>query len=41
MWRFERKSVLQPETVRRFPHGHIDSVALGESEIGRWKFAPS
>ncbi|HEV2218538.1 MAG TPA: adenylate/guanylate cyclase domain-containing protein [Candidatus Dormibacteraeota bacterium] len=35
-----RKSLNQPETVRRFPHGHIESVALGESEIGRWEFLP-
>ena len=35
-----RKSLNQPETVRRFPHGHIGSVALGESEIGRWEFQP-
>lgn len=40
MPRLERKSLKQPETVRRFPHGHIDSVALGESEIGRWEFQP-
>jgi len=36
----QRKSLNQPETVRKFPHGHIDSVALGESEIGRWEFEP-
>jgi hypothetical protein len=35
MPRLQRKNLSQPETVRRFPHGHIDSVALGESEIGR------
>jgi len=38
--RLQRKSLNQPETVRKFPHGHIDSVALGESEIGRWQFEP-
>lgn len=36
----QRKSLRQPETVRKFPHGHIDSVALGETEIGRWEFEP-
>jgi class 3 adenylate cyclase len=40
MPRLQRKSLSQPETVRKFPHGHIDSVALGESEIGRWQFEP-
>jgi len=40
MSRLERKSLRKPETVRRFTHGHIDSVALGESEIGRWEFEP-
>lgn len=40
MPRLERKSLDQPETVRRFEHGRIDSVALGESEIGRWEFQP-
>jgi class 3 adenylate cyclase/uncharacterized cupin superfamily protein len=38
--RLERKSLDHPETVRKFPHGRIDSVALGESEIGRWEFEP-
>jgi class 3 adenylate cyclase len=38
--RLQRKSLSRPETVRKFPHGHIDSVALGESEIGRWQFEP-
>lgn len=38
--RLQRKSLDQPETVRRFPHGHIGSVALDESEIGRWEFLP-
>jgi hypothetical protein len=36
----ERKNLKQPESVRRFPHGHIDSVSFGESEIGRWEFEP-
>jgi class 3 adenylate cyclase/uncharacterized cupin superfamily protein len=40
MPRLQRKSLLQPETVRKFAHGHIDTVALGESEIGRWQFEP-
>lgn len=40
MPRLQRKSLDQPETVRRFPHGHIGSVALDESEIGRWEFMP-
>lgn len=40
MARLQRKSLARPETVRKFPHGHIDSVALGESEIGRWEFEP-
>jgi class 3 adenylate cyclase len=38
--KLQRKSLNQPETVRRFPHGHIDNVALGESEVGRWHFEP-
>jgi class 3 adenylate cyclase len=38
--RLQRKSLSQPETVRKFPHGQIDSVALGESEVGRWQFQP-
>jgi class 3 adenylate cyclase len=38
--RLERKSLDHPETVREFPHGRIDSVALGESVIGRWEFEP-
>jgi len=38
--KLQRKSLTQPETVRNFPHGHIDTVALGESEIGRWEFEP-
>jgi class 3 adenylate cyclase len=38
--RLQRKNLNQPETVRRFPHGHIDTVALDESEIGRWEFEP-
>jgi len=38
--RLERKSLDHPETVRKFTHGRIDSVALGESEIGRWEFEP-
>ena len=36
----QRKNLSRPETVRKFPHGHIDTVALGESEIGRWEFEP-
>ena len=40
MPQLQRKSLNQPETVRKFPHGHIDSVALGESEVGRWEFEP-
>ncbi|HKW71190.1 MAG TPA: adenylate/guanylate cyclase domain-containing protein [Candidatus Dormibacteraeota bacterium] len=36
----QRKNLKQPDTVRRFPHGQIVSVALGESEIGHWVFAP-
>ena len=40
MPRLERKNLKHPESVRRFPHGHIDTVALGESEIGRWEFEP-
>jgi class 3 adenylate cyclase len=38
--KLQRKSLNQPETVRKFPHGHIDSVSLGESEVGRWEFEP-
>jgi len=38
--RLERKNLKQPESVRRFPHGRIESVSLGESEIGRWEFEP-
>jgi len=38
--RLQRKSLKLPDTVRRFPHGHIDTVALDESEVGRWEFEP-
>ncbi len=38
--RLQRKSLNQPDAVRKFPHGHIDTVELGESEIGRWEFEP-
>jgi class 3 adenylate cyclase len=40
MPKLERKSLNRPETVRRFAHGHIDTVTLGDSEIGRWEFEP-
>jgi class 3 adenylate cyclase len=38
--RLQRKSFDRPETVRSFPHGHIENVALDEIEIGRLTFEP-
>lgn len=40
MPRLQRKSFDQPETVRKFGHGRIESVSLDESEIGRLTFDP-
>jgi len=38
--RLQRKSFDQPETVRKFAHGRIETVSLDESEIGRLTFEP-
>ena len=40
MPRLQRKSFDRPETVRRFAHGHIDTVGLDETEVGRLTFEP-
>lgn len=40
MPRLQRKSFDRPETVRKFGHGHIDTIALDETEIGRLTLQP-
>jgi len=38
--RLQRKSFDRPEAVRGFEHGHIDTVGLDETEVGRLTFEP-
>lgn len=34
------KSLESPEETRRFPHGHVDLVTLGDTTAGRAEFEP-
>ena len=34
------KSLESPEETRRFPHGHVDLVTIGETTAGRAEFEP-
>jgi class 3 adenylate cyclase len=36
--RLQRKSLTRPETVREFPHGRVDTVALDDVEVGKFQF---
>lgn len=40
MPRLQRKSFDQPETVREFSHGRVDTVSLDETVLGRFRFEP-
>ena len=40
MPQLQRKSLKTPETVRRFTHGSFETVAIGETEVGRMHFEP-
>jgi ketosteroid isomerase-like protein len=40
MHKTERRSFLQPDETRNFPHGRAEIVKIGESDVGRLVFEP-